>query len=282
MQILSIHKQVWLFCALLGYFSIAGSAAERIVSINGAVSEIICALGKEKNLAGVDVTSTHPASLEKLPKVGHNRNVSAEGILSLSPSLVLGTEGSLKPEVLNQIKSSGVKVILYKHEYSAEGVRKLIRAVAETLQTPEKANALIQKLDADLAKVKPLAKPLKVLFVYARGVGSLSVSGTGTSVEKVLQLAGAQNAITDFADFKPLTAESLVAANPDVILLFNSGLESVGGIDGFLKVPGVAQTTAGKNRKIIQMDGQLLTGFGPRLGLAVQELITKLRGNGKA
>jgi len=257
-------------------------ATERIVSINGAVSEIICALGQEKDLVGVDVTSNYPATLEKLAKVGHNRNVSAEGILSLRPTLVLGTEGSLKPEVLSQIKTVGVKVILYKHDYSAEGARSLIRAVAETLNTKDKANTLIQKLDQDLKKAKALTKPVKVLFVYARGVGALNVGGTGTSVEKVIQLAGAQNAISDFSDFKPLTAESLVAANPDVILLFNSGLESVGGIDGFLKVSGVAQTKAGKNRKIIEMDGQLLTGFGPRLGLAVQELIAKLRGNGKA
>lgn len=257
-------------------------AAERIVSINGAVSEIICALGKEKDLVGVDVTSNYPVTLEKLPKVGHNRNVSAEGILSLNPTLVLGTEGSLKPEVLSQVKSAGVKVILYKHDYSVEGARSLIRAVAETLHAKDKATALIQKLDQDLKKAKPLSQPTKVLFVYARGVGALNVGGTGTSVEEVIQLAGAQNAITDFNDFKPLTAESLVAANPDVILLFSSGLESVGGIDGFLKVSGVAQTKAGKNRKIIEMDGQLLTGFGPRLGLAVQELIAKLRANGKA
>lgn len=257
-------------------------AAERIVSINGAVSEIICSLGHEKDLVGVDITSNYPATLEKLPKVGHNRNVSAEGILSLRPTLVLGTEGSLKPEVLSQIKTAGVKVILYKHDFSAEGARSLIKALAETLEAKDQSTTLIQKLDQDLKKAKPLSKPVKVLFVYARGAGALNVGGTGTSVEKVILLAGAQNAITDFSDFKPLTAESLVAANPDVILLFNSGLESVGGIDGFLKVAGVAQTKAGKNRKIIEMDGQLLTGFGPRLGLAVQELIAKLRGNGKA
>lgn len=275
-----ILKQSFFFFLLL--LSLPMFAAERIVSINGAVSEIICSLGKEKDIVGVDITSNYPTTLEKLPKVGHNRNVSAEGVLALRPTLVLGTEGSVKPEVLSQIKSAGVKVILFKHELSAEGARALIRSVAETINAKDKAAALVQQLDQDLKKAKPLSKPLKVLFVYARGVGALNVGGTGTSVEKVIQLAGAQNAIADFADFKPLTAESLVAANPDVILLFNSGLESVGGIDGFLKVSGVAQTNAGRKRRIIEMDGQLLTGFGPRLGLAVQELITKLRGNGKA
>lgn len=173
-------------------------------------------------------------------------------------------------------------MLLFKHDFSAEGARNLIREVATALNAKDKSSAIVQKLDQDLKKAKVLSQPTKVLFVYARGVGALNVGGTGTSVEKVIQMAGAQNAITDFSDFKPLTAESLVAANPDVILLFNSGLESVGGIEGFLKVSGVAQTKAGKNRKIIEMDGQLLTGFGPRLGLAVQELIAKLRANGKA
>jgi iron complex transport system substrate-binding protein len=257
-------------------------AAERIVSVNGTISEIICALGKEKELVGVDVTSNYPSSLEKLPKVGHNRNISAEGVLSLNPTLVLGTEGSIKPEVLSQIKSAGIKVVLFKQDYSADGTRNLISDLAKSLDMEDKMAPILKKLDQDLKAAKPLSKPLKVLFIYARGVGSLSVSGTGTSIEKIIQMAGAKNAITGFSDFKPLTAESLAAANPDVILLFESGLESVGGVDGFLKVPGVAQTQAGKNRKIIQMDGQLLTSFGPRLGIALQELISKLRGNGKA
>jgi iron complex transport system substrate-binding protein len=233
-------------------------------------------------LVGVDVTSNYPASLEKLPRVGHNRNISAEGVLSLNPTLVLGTEGSIKPEVLSQLKSAGVKVVLFQHDYSADGARNLIKEIAKSLDVEDKAVAVLKKLDQELSAAKPLSKPLKVLFVYARGVGSLNVGGSGTSIEKMIQMAGAKNAVTGFSDFKPLTAESLVAANPDVILLFESGMESVGGMEGFLKVPGVAQTQAGKNRRIIQMDGQLLTSFGPRLGIAVQALISKLRNNGKA
>lgn len=104
----------------------------------------------------------------------------------------------------------------------------------------------------------------------------MMVSGTGTSVDKVIQLTGAQNAVTGFTDFRPLTAESLVAANPDIILLFDSGLKSLGGIDGLLKVPGVAQTAAGRNKKVIAMDGELLSGFGLRLPQAIRELQEKI------
>lgn len=103
------------------------------------------------------------------------------------------------------------------------------------------------------------------------------VSGTGTSIDKIITLAGAQNAMTGFADFKPLSAESLVAADPDVILLFDSGLKSIGGIEGLLKVPGIAQTKAGKNKQVISMDGELLSSFGIRLPQAIQELNNKLQ-----
>jgi iron complex transport system substrate-binding protein len=124
-------------------------------------------------------------------------------------------------------------------------------------------------------KLAPANK--KVLFIYARGTGSMTVSGTGTALDNMIKLAGAQNAITGFAQFKPLSAESLVAANPDVILLFDSGLQSVGGAEGLLGVQGVSATNAGKNKKIVSMDGQFLSGFGLRLPAAIAELNKKLQ-----
>jgi iron complex transport system substrate-binding protein len=117
----------------------------------------------------------------------------------------------------------------------------------------------------------------KVLFIYARGAGTMMVAGQETPLDKIITLAGAKNAANGFKDFKPLTTEALVAANPDVILLFDSGLESVGGVNGLLKVPGIPQTTAGKQQKIIAMDGQFLSGFGPRVLEAVKELSEKLK-----
>ncbi|HTN17434.1 MAG TPA: ABC transporter substrate-binding protein, partial [Chitinophagaceae bacterium] len=92
----------------------------------------------------------------------------------------------------------------------------------------------------------------------------------------MIKLAGGENAVSGFEDFKPLTPEALLNANPDVILMFTSGLESLGGMDGLLKVPGIAMTNAGKKKQVIEMDGQYLTGFGPRLGKAIAELSKKL------
>src|SRR5690606_35025935 len=134
---------------------------------------------------------------------------------------------------------------------------------------------VIQELEQDLRGIPAASAPKKILFVYARGTGTMMVAGENTSVDKIIGLSGNKNAVTGFKDFKPLTTEALVAANPDAILLFNSGMESISGVEGILQVPGVAMTNAGKNRKIIAMDGLYLTGFGPRVGKAIVELAEK-------
>jgi iron complex transport system substrate-binding protein len=250
----------------------------RIVSANGTLSEILVGLGLEKQLVGVDVTSTYPASLDKIRKIGHNRSIAAEGILSLNPDVIIYTDQSmLSPAVVKQLKSSGKKVVEFKHVYSSDGAVQLIREVGAYFDAKPQAEKMVKSLQADLSKIPKPANPKNLLFIYARGTGTLMVSGAGTSLDKMFELAGHKNAVTGFTEFKPLTAESLIVANPDVLVLFSSGLESLEGMDGLLKVPGIVNTKAGKNKKVISMDGQLLTGFGPRLGKAALELAKKVK-----
>ncbi|KAA2240812.1 ABC transporter substrate-binding protein [Chitinophaga agrisoli] len=279
MQLHRLRPFLILLCTCL-LLTVAGFAqpAKRIVSLNGTVTEIICALGFEQSLAGVDVTSTWPASVRQLPKVGHNRNISAEPVLALQPDLILATDNFLTPAVLEQFKQTGVKTVVLKQEFTLAGTKQLIRQVAAALQAPEKGNALCQQLDKEQLALHITQQSKKVLFIYARGAGTLMVAGQETPLDHMITLAGAQNAANGFKDFKPLTTEALVAANPDVILLFDTGLQSVGGVNGLLKVPGIPQTNAGKQQKIVAMDGQLLSGFGPRVIQAIKELSVKLQG----
>jgi iron complex transport system substrate-binding protein len=218
--------------------------------------------------------------MAKSPKVGHNRNIGAEAVLALRPTIIIGTKTNggmdVKPEVIQQFQGAGVKTVFLDQTSTVAGAKDLINKVAATVGLTAKAPAIAKKIDADLAKVRKPVKAQKVLFIYARGAGTLMVAGQDTPVENIIKLAGGTNAATGFTSFKPLTAEALLAANPDVLLLFTSGLESLGGINGLMKVPGIAQTNAGRNRNVIEMDGQLLTGFGPRLGQAVQQLSQKL------
>ncbi len=252
----------------------------KIVSTNGTLSEILVGLGLEDNIVGVDVASTYPTRLQQKPKIGHNRDISAEGVIGLGADLVLGVANAIKPEVIEQIRATGTKFMLFDHEYSEEGAKQLIRAVADSLGRPAKGDSILNELEADLTRAGAITsqaqgKP-KVLFIYARGTGTMMVAGQRTQMDEIIQLAGGINAVQGFEDFKPLTSEALIAANPDVILLFDSGLSSLGGIDGLLQVQGVRETNAGKNRKVVEMDGQFLTGFGPRLGKAVIELAEKI------
>jgi len=252
----------------------------KIVSLNGSVSEILYSLGLDKNVVGTDITSNYPESMKTKPKVGHNRTINAEGVLALQPDLIIAVKKDLTPALTTQFKAAGVKLLLLDQEFSIAGTKNLIRTLADSLHQPAKGDSIIKVLDADLAKAEPVAdqqKKPRVLFIYARGTGTMMVGGTGTQVEKAVELAGGQNAVTEFADYKPLTAEALVKANPDVILLFDSGLQSLGGASGLTKVQGIKETNAGKNKKIISMDGELLSSFGPRLGIAIQELAAKIK-----
>jgi len=249
---------------------------EKIVSISGTTTEILCALGLQDQIVGVDVTSTYPEAMHQLPKVGHNRNMSAEAIIALAPTMVVGVAENVKPELVDQLKAANIRVLLYALESSVAGTKSLIQAVADSLGKSDAVPAITATIDADLKEQVALTKKTKVLFIYARGAGTMMVAGEHTYPNAMIKLAGGENAVSGFEDFKPLTPEALLNANPDVILMFTSGLESLGGMDGLLKVPGIAMTNAGKKKQVIEMDGQYLTGFGPRLGKAIAELSKKL------
>lgn len=284
------YKLIILSCAVVA-LSACNTAADkknqhqlpdsvRIVSLNGTLSEIVADLGLEKNIVGTDITSNYPESLKSKPKIGHNRSINAEGVLSLQPNIVVGIEKEVSPQLAAQFRSSGIRLMLFNREFTAAGTKNLIHAVADSLHHTVKADSLTKAFESQLAEAQKhisKAKKPKVLFIYARGTGTMMVGGTGTPVEKVIELAGGTNAITEFAEYKPLTSEALVKSNPDVILLFDDGLESLGGASGLLAVQGVSQTNAGKNKRFVTMPGDLLTSFGPRLGQAVTELAEKIK-----
>lgn len=261
-----IFLAVFVFC-----FSLSSFAQQmRIVSLNGALTEIVAALGKSSELVGVDVTSTFPKGLQATD-LGHVRSLSAEAILQLKPSFILATDRDQNPEVFAKLRAAKIPIHIINQEFSAQGTKKMIQEVAVLLGVKSTQN-IEARIDKELQKRKPLAKVPTVLFIYARGAGTLMVAGKNTPVASMIQLAGGRNAVQDFDDYKPLTAEALLKSNPDVILFFDKGLQSLGGVEGALKIEGVLATKAGKNRQIYAMDGALLSGFGPRLGEAAVQL----------
>jgi iron complex transport system substrate-binding protein len=270
-----------LLLILLGYSvsTNASFAPKRIITLSAALTETVDALGFGPQIVAIDVTSTYPAYTSKLPKVSQNRTVSTEGIISFGPDLVLAPEGGLSKATESQLKSAGIKVVILKQEFSVKGASTFIRQVAAALGTTPKGEELVKKTEPEVSKalalVKKNPKSPKVLFIYARGSGVMMVAGKDTNIDAIIKLAGGKNAAQGFSKFKPYTTESLVNANPDIILMFDFGYKSLGGAASILKMPGVSLTNAGKNKRIVEMDGELLTGFSTRLAQAITQLNDK-------
>ncbi len=253
-----------------------------IVAIGGSITEVIYALGADRRLVGVDTSSVYPEAARALPQIGYMRQFSPEGVLSLKPSLVIATPDAGPPQGLEQLRAAGVSVLVVPSENSIAGAQNKILTVAQALNMTARGEELARNIEqrvgdteAALAGLSGETKP-RVLIVIARGQGSLSVSGAKTAADEMVRLAGGTNAVTGYEGYKPLTPEAAVSAAPDVILLPLRGLESIGGVEGALTLPGIGQTPAGKNRRIVALDDLLLLGFGVRTGEAVGELATLL------
>ncbi|MBD1431932.1 ABC transporter substrate-binding protein [Sphingobacterium sp. DN00404] len=273
---------------LLGFFLAVmllqnAAAQQRIITLSGALSETVHALGKEKNIVAVDVTSEYPAAIKQKPRASRDRTFSLEGLLGFRPDLILTPPDELSYAVESKLKRLGVKVVTIQQEYSVKGAEHFVRDVADAIDASAAGRALVKKLQTDLQSLLaslPTGKDKpKVLFIYARGVGTMSVAGKGSSLDAIIGLAGGRNAVQEFNDFKPYSTEALIKANPDVLLLFDFGTSSLGGKNAVLNMPGVSLTNAGKNKRVISMDGNLLVNFSIRLPQAIKELNQQLYRN---
>jgi iron complex transport system substrate-binding protein len=251
-------------------------SVSRIVSVNGTITEVLAAFGMEKQLVGVDVTSTFPISVQQLPKVGRDRDIAVEGILSLNPTDVIALDGQINAQKKQQLADAGINVVEVAHTFSVDGAKQLINVLGEKLNKLERAQQLVLEIDDQINNIMSKEHKVKVLFVYARGAGTLLVAGKETQLDAMINLAGGKNVASDLVQFKPLTAEGLVTYNPDVVLMFEHGVQSLQGESAVFNLPGMDQTRAGQEKNIIIMDSQYLAGFGPRLGKAVTTLNQQL------
>lgn len=248
----------------------------RIISIGGSVTEIVFVLGAGDQVVARDSSSLYPVEVNSLEDIGYVRTLSAEPILSLDPTLIITTEDAGPPEALEQLKAAGVTILVVPGDDSLEGIVTKVETVAQALSLEEVGIEIIATIEHDYAEAQSLLEEIetrpRVMFIYARGAGAVNVAGANTSAATMINLAGGENAVTEFDGYQPITAESVVTAAPDVILLMTRGLSSLGGVDGLLEQPGIAQTPAGENRRIVAVDDLYLLGFSTRTGTAVLDL----------
>ncbi|MGU8078883.1 heme/hemin ABC transporter substrate-binding protein [Burkholderia pyrrocinia] len=266
----------------------AQAAPKRVVVIGGALAETAFALGGAETpryrLVGADTTCTYPDAAKRLPKVGYQRALSAEGLLSLRPDLVLASAEAGPPTAIAQVKSAGVAVTTFDERHDAESVRAKITGVAQALDVRDAGAALLQRFDRDWQVAREAVavrapggtQPPRVLFVLNHTGNQALVAGQRTAADAMIRYAGARNAMQGFDHYKPLTTEALAAAAPDVVLISDEGLAAVGGRAALLATPGFGATPAGRAQRVVSLDALLLLGFGPRLPLAVMTLHRRL------
>ncbi|MGL9622541.1 hemin ABC transporter substrate-binding protein [Bradyrhizobium sp. U531] len=254
--------------------------AARTVSIGGAITEILYALGLESRLVGVDTTSLYPAAaLRDKPNVGYMRQVSAEGVLGLNPTLILAIQGAGPRETIDILETAKVPLVLVPDTFTEDGLIDKIKLVGHAMGVDARAACLSAAVGADLAQLGALrarvTKPVRVMFVMSLQNGRALVAGRKTAAEEIIQLAGAANAIDDFDGYKVIGDEAIAAARPDVALAIERGKDSLQA-DAIYAHPGFALTPVAANKSFITMDGLYLLGFGPRTAAAARDLSAQL------
>lgn len=255
---------------------------ERILPVDGDLTEVVFALGLGDRVVATDLSATYPPEAAALPQIGYQRALNAEPIAAVEPTVVLATDLAGPPETLDALRNLGIPVVVIERDPSMDGPGDKIRSVAEALGIAPTGAELAATVDAEIAAASSgapaTADAVRVAVLYLRGENVQIVFGTETWVDALLGSVGAVNvgAELGIVDTGQITAESLLAAAPDVIVVTTTGLESVGGIDGLLAIPGIAETPAGQERRVLVYEDQFLLGSGPRSGELVGELARDL------
>jgi iron complex transport system substrate-binding protein len=245
----------------------------RVVVLANGVAEIIQSLNAQTIIVGRDISSTED-SLADIPIVTSGHQVLPEKVIALKPDLVLIDASTGPKAAIDTIKAAGISVVKTPESWSLKDLPIKVRAVGQAIGAQDQAEELVKQLNQSL-KIAAVKNSPRVAFLYLRGTSSVYlIGGAGSGADSLLTAIGAIDVGAQTLDrpFNTLTAESLAELNPDVILVMSKGLESVGGIEGLLKLPGVAQTAAGKNSAVIDVDDSLLLSFGPRTPSLVDAL----------
>lgn len=252
----------------------------RIVSVGSSVTEIIYALGAQDLVVGVDTTSLYPPAARSLPQVGYMRALSAEGVLSLRPTTVIATTAAGPKEVLDQLRSAGVEIVVLPDHYDYDSFVLKVEEIGRLTGRSEAASSLIAEGRGEMKrladKLSALPARPRVLFLLSMGGGAPQAAGQTTAADGIIRLAGGVNAIQGYNGYRPLTPEAVIASRADFVLVTNQTVQAMGGVEAVRNQPALSQTPAGKNNRILAFDALLLLGFGPRTPQAAVELASAL------
>lgn len=248
--------------------------AQKVVALANGAGEIISAMGFKSILIGRDIASTD-ADLTKVPIVTSGHQVIAEKIIALTPDLVIVDKSTGPQSALDALAVAGIRVVKTPEAWTLRDLPAKVGAIADAIGAPASGTALSVAMNSSLRKIGTAERKSRVAFLYLRGGSSIYlIGGKGSGADSLITAIGAQDigAATLANPFNAMTSELIASLNPDVILVMSKGLQSVGGLKGLVELPGIAQTDAGKNKRVIAVDDSLLLSFGPR----TPDLLSKL------
>ncbi|WP_330180866.1 ABC transporter substrate-binding protein [Nocardia sp. NBC_01503] len=261
--------------------------SSRIIAVDrsGTFAQTVYALGLGSKLVGRSTSAAFPA-VKDVPNVaGGSGSMSVEAIAALRPSVLLTDSTSATPVMRDQLKALGIATVYLDPERTIDGVGPQIEAVANALGVPDAGRKLAQRTKDEIAAATatvPARDPeLRIAFLYLRSTAITMIAGPGSGADSLIAALGATDAGTASGirePFIPITSEALIAAAPEVLLVMSDGLSSVGGVDGLAKVPGIAQTPAGKNKRVVDMSDAVVLSFGPNTGRVVAALAKAIYG----
>lgn len=250
--------------------------AQSIVSIGGPVTEIIFALGAGDRVTARDTTSVFPPEVNDLPDVGYMRQLSAEGVLSVGPDLILTRDTAGPPETLDQLRAASIPVVEVHDAYTKTALLNAVDTVGAALGAEPAAQALHTEIAAQFDALENLIAAQhnapRVLFILSNQDGRLNVAGRGTGADGIITLSGGLNVMaTAFEGYKIMSTEALITAAPDVILMMKGREDHAGKKDDIFALPALALSPAARNDRFVLIDSAAL-GFGPRTAHFATEL----------
>lgn len=269
-------------CGRFGHQTLLHSDSTRIVCLSKQYNEVIYALGAEKNLVAVDLSSTYPPAIKALPTVGYHRALSAEGVLAQNPTLVIH-DNNIGPEhVMRQLEKMKVPMKTFMDSvFTIEQDKSMIQQLGAYFHKEQQADSLCKKLDTEMNQALTNAHqytdtPKVVIIHFGRAMNiylALTQRSTGA---KMIDWAGGRIPIGGDKGMQQVSAELIAQADPDVILLTDFGYDRLGTFEKIKELPGVSGTKAALHHRIYRIEEHDIVYLGPRTGanvLAFQKLI---------
>ena len=253
-----------------------------IVVAGGSITEIIYFLNLQNKLVGVDVTSNYPLTAKKLPSIGYIRNLSIEGLLSLKPNLILAEESIGPPIIVKQLNKTSVEFRIIKNNYTIDGINEKFLCISKILDVNINNNIDYKKFVNNVKKLKSFVKNNNkekkdiLLILMMKGTSPI-IAGKNTSGHGFIKMIGQNNSMDKVSGWKPVSAEEILIANPNYIIITKRALKDFTSIEKFLKLPGISSTKAAKNKNVFIKDGMSLLGYGPRTINVAKEILINIK-----